>query len=166
MEKLELEPLELEITLSDYERERGKPMPSMNHSIAQSEIVFVLKTDYRTQFSVLSELSVTLNGNKFTPDVAVYPPLFIDWQHDIISFTEPPLTTIEIISPTQSLQELTRKTEDYFTGGVKSCWIVMPGLQTILVMQPDRSKVYFQSNDTLQDPATGISLDVGKIFVT
>lgn len=87
-----------------------------------------------------------------------------DWMHDEISLSEPPLTTIEILSPTQALADLIDKSEDYFSGGVKSCWIVLPRLTTILVMQANLHKSYFQIGDTLTDPATGITLAVDSIF--
>ena len=33
--------------ISDYELERGKPMPSLNHSIIQANAIFELKSHYR-----------------------------------------------------------------------------------------------------------------------
>ena len=150
--------------VSDYERERGKPMPSRNHSIAQAELIFLLKSTFRKQYSILSESSITLNTRKYTPDITIYPIIPIDWKHDEISLTEPPLTTIEILSPTQTLTTLIDKSEDYFSGGVKSCWVVMPLLETILVIHANRSKVYYQRGDTLNDAATGITLDVDAVF--
>jgi len=150
--------------LSDYELERGKPIPSKNHSIAQAALIFALKSAYRQEYSILSESSVTLNGDKHTPDVTIFPKILIDWERDEISFFEPPLTTIEILSPIQVLENLLDKAEDYFSGGVKSCWIVLPRLKTILVMQANRLKTYFQIGETLTDPATGITLQVSDIL--
>lgn len=99
-----METLELQQTsalpagqLSDYELERGKPMPSNNQSIAQAALIFALKSAYRQQYSILSNASVTLNGDKHTPDVSIFPKMLIDWVSDEITFFEPLLTTIEIL---------------------------------------------------------------------
>ncbi len=42
--------------LSDYELERGKPMPSTNHAFVQVPMIGVL-LHYAGEFSILSELS-------------------------------------------------------------------------------------------------------------
>ena len=152
-------------TLSEYELERGKPMPSKNHAIIQTALSFALYEQYRKQFSILSEVSIKLANDKATPDIAIFPLLSFDWKHDEITLTEPPLTTIEILSPSQALSILTDKAEDYFSIGVKSCWIVLPQLTTILTMQASgRTTTYFQIGDTLTDPATGITLEIKSIF--
>ncbi len=152
-------------TLSEYELERGKPMPSKNHAFIQTRLGFALYEQYRKQFSILSEVSIKLANDKATPDIAIFPLLSFDWKHDEITLTEPPLTTIEILSPTQALSILTDKAEDYFSIGVKSCWIVLPQLTTILTMQASvRTTTYFQIGDTLTDPATGITIDIKSVF--
>ncbi len=153
-----------ESTLSEYEQERGKPMPSKNHAIIQTALSFALFGRYRKQFSILSEVSISLSSDKATPDIAIFPLLSVDWKHDEITLSEPPLTTIEILSPSQALSVLTDKAEDYFSIGVKSCWIVLPQLTTILTIQADRTNTYFQIGDTLNDPATGITLEVDAVF--
>ncbi len=48
--------------ISDYELERGKPMPSENHSAIQLNIGFELKTKYRNQFRFMSELNIEVGG--------------------------------------------------------------------------------------------------------
>ena len=40
----------LAVEISEYELERGKPMPSTNHSAVQLNMGFELKTRYRDQF--------------------------------------------------------------------------------------------------------------------
>ena len=152
-------------TLSEYELERGKPMPSKNHARLQLKLASLLEMQYGKTFTMLSEISIKLANDKATPDIAIFPLLSFDWKHDEITLTEPPLTTIEILSPSQALSILTDKAEDYFSIGVKSCWIVLPQLTTILTMQASgRTTTYFQIGDTLTDPATGIVLDVGAVF--
>lgn len=139
-------------------------MPSKNHARIQLKLALQLEMHYGKNFTVLSEVSIKLANDKATPDIAIFPILTFDWKHDEITLSEPPLTTIEILSPTQALSVLTDKAEDYFSIGVKSCWIVLPQLTTILTIQADRTNTYFQIGDTLNDPATGITLEVDAVF--
>jgi len=50
--------LETEVAkeLSAYELERNKSIPSLNHAILQSNIIFELKTLYRHQYSLPASL--------------------------------------------------------------------------------------------------------------
>ena len=48
--------------ISDYELERGKPVPSVNHSAVQANTVFELKTHCRGQFRFMSELTLLSRG--------------------------------------------------------------------------------------------------------
>jgi|GEM_PF-3389664 len=50
--------------LSEYEIERGKPVPSLNHGIIQSNLCFTILAKYRAEYSVISELSVELDKTK------------------------------------------------------------------------------------------------------
>jgi Uma2 family endonuclease len=113
---------------------------------------------------MLSETSIKLHSNKSTPDIIICAPMIFDWNADEITLSEPPLTTIEILSPTQALDTLLEKSEDYFSIGVRSCWIVLPKLETILLLQANRQRTYFQRGDTLTDPTNGVTLEVEEIF--
>ena len=79
--------------LSEYEIERDKLRPSTNHAFLQDNISFELNLLYRAAYKVLPE----------------------------IRRDDPPLVTIEILSPEQNLQDLIDKTDRYFEFGVKSC---------------------------------------------
>jgi Uma2 family endonuclease len=114
--------------LSDYEKERGKPLPSFSHGTIQADLIIALG-EHRSEFSIVSELSLELpveskggeaNGNagsgdraamvratrrttalRVTPDISVYRKKEVDWTHDVVRMTEPPLLAVEIVSPTQ-----------------------------------------------------------------
>ncbi len=121
-----METLELK-QLSDYELERGKPMPSLNHSIAQSHLLVELSVRYRKTHTFLSELSLSMPEKPDTvPDICIYPKMEVDFLHDRTSVSEMPLTIIEIVSPSQSNDEILAKFERYFNAGIKSCWLVLP----------------------------------------
>jgi hypothetical protein len=62
-------------TLSDYERERGKPLPSFNHGVIQMQTGAALM---QPGYTVVSELALALDDWHGTPDLCVYPERPID----------------------------------------------------------------------------------------
>lgn len=151
--------------VSDYELERGKPMPTLNHSIVQDNLTFALKFHYRDQYSFLPEINLTMPERPdAVPDIAIYPKLQIDFLHDITSMLEMPLTSIEIVSPSQSDAEILAKFERHFKAGVQSCWLVMLSFQAISVYSSFDKYRFFSENDTLTDSATGIELALSELF--
>src|SRR3990172_7445792 len=121
-------------TISEYELERGKPMPSTNHSFIQL-VLGSMFLRYSKQFTFLSEVSLKLGEFRATPDISVYPKFTINWLHDEIKKTKPPLLVVEIISPMQGMQDVIDKIEKYFENGVKSCWLVLPAIQSNTVFK-------------------------------
>lgn len=151
--------------LSEYELERGKPMPTLNHSMTQGNLVFALKLQYRQQFSFLPELNLAMPERPdAVPDIAIYPKLEIDFLHDVTAMIEMPLTIIEIVSPSQSDTEIVAKFERYFEAGVQSCWLVMPVFKAISVYSSIRQFKFFTDETILVDPTTGIELVLSEIF--
>ena len=156
------EPTFLATISSEYELERGKPMPSKNHSRIQRRLLFAL-VRFEPHYEALPEFSLELEGDKSVPDISVYPASPVDWQHDEIRSTEPPLLTIEIVSPTQSHYSLLEKSRAFLEHGVPICWIVQPELEAIIVMKPNAKPRIFTSG-RVSDEATGIFVDIEDIF--
>lgn len=151
--------------ISDYERERGKPMPTFNHAIVQKNLLVSLDVRYRKTHTVLPEINITMPERPDTvPDIAIYPKLPVDFLHDIQSMTEMPLTVIEIISPSQSNDNILAKFERYFAVGIQSCWLVIPSFQSISVYSAPGKYQFFMSGTTLSDPVTGFELSVDEVF--
>lgn len=151
--------------VSAYELERGKPMPTLNHAYVQSNLLAELKVRYKKTFTALSELNLSMPQRPDTvPDIAIYPKLQIDFLHDIQSMTQMPLTAIEIISPSQSNDDILAKFERYFDAGVKSCWLVIPSFKAISVYSAPGAYKFFQHDTTLTDAATGIELALHEVF--
>ncbi|MEY4905540.1 MAG: hypothetical protein RLZZ292_3355 [Bacteroidota bacterium] len=149
---------------SSYEEERGKPMPSYNHGRLQTKIASFLDTNYGEEYDILSEISIKIDDWGVTPDIGIFPLQKVDFQHDIIKMEIVPLCAIEILSPTQSLNELIDKSEQFFLKGAKSYWLVIPQLQNIYVFNALFSYQIFQKNDILKDENMKIELDMKKIF--
>ncbi len=151
--------------LSDYERERGKPMPTLNHSVVQGNLVFALKLTYRQRYRFLPEINLTMPEHPdAVPDIAIYPNLEIDFLHDVTSMTEMPLTVIEIISPSQAHDGILAKFERYFNAGIRPCWLVMPSFKAISVYSAIGKYQFFPDAAILTDPVTGIELPLHDVF--
>lgn len=149
-------------TVSDYERERGKPMPGKLHGFTQSVLIALLM-QHRDRYTLFSELTLELDDWQVTPDLSLYPKMTIDFTRDEIRMTEPPLLAVEIASPTQGMQELVDKIRRLLEAGVRSCWLVQPMLQTITVfsgtMEP---RTYSQG--PIQDAALDIEISADDVF--
>ncbi|MCU0355214.1 MAG: Uma2 family endonuclease [Cytophagales bacterium] len=154
---------EMETTfLSNYELETGKPMPSKHHAKLQARLSQVLLNAYEQQYDIYSELSLELLTGKATPDIAVYPKSTDNWLIDEIRVTNPPLSVMEILSPTQGLQDLTDKFAVYF-GEVKSYWVLIPNFKTIHIITPDLQVATF-AEGIAKDKTTGIEIAVAALF--
>ena len=156
----------LDAIQSDYELERGKPMPGKLHGRLQAKLIGLLYASCGQTHTIYSELSLTLAPQyaRQVPDVALYEGIIPYTTTDEITVSEVPVTTIEILSPTQGLEELTDKIERYLAAGVKSCWLVLPGIRTVSVSTTPGEYQTFDRHQKLVDPATGIELELSALF--
>lgn len=158
-----METLVLEAT-SAYELERHKPTPSKLHSIVQANIGFELKTLYPTLFDVFSELTLDFVEGDVVPDISLFPKGVLSFIEDEIRVHTSPLLAIEILSPTQALQELLTKSTRYFQNGVQSYWLVIPPLRSIHVFSSPQDYEVFKKKDILNDQILDIQIDLTKVF--
>jgi Uma2 family endonuclease len=150
--------------LSDYEIERGKPMPDKNHAIIQGRLIFRLNFNYGEKFSILPEIHIGLPTRERVPDLAIYPPLSFEADNNEIRMTQMPLCAIEILSEMQNLNDLSKKCGEYFTAGIPSYWLVLPALTSIYVFHSRHDYKIFSYKDRLIDSVLDIELDLGEIF--
>ncbi len=137
-------------------------MPSTNHAIVQTNLVgeWLRQRDFRT----LAELTLDIDGDRFTPDISVYPrSLPIDFTRDVVRRTDPPLAVVEIFSPQQGTQDVLDKLPVYFAHGVKSVWIVSPPLHHIEI-HTAAGEVRRYLEGVATDPATGLTADLAAVF--
>lgn len=144
-----------------YEEERGKPMPSKNHGIIQANLI--VEFAKHREFRVISELTLEVNGQSYTPDLCVYRREPADFQHDVVRRLDPPLLTVEIVSPSQGYGVIISKVDAYFQHGVGSCWMIFPPSQNITVLTPGNPPLNFASG-LATDPATGVTADLAAVF--
>ncbi len=150
--------------LSEYELERGKPMPTQQHSLTQMNLSAALKVRYQRKFVIFPELTIELGDKTAVPDISVYPYYAIEWgAEDPAAVAEPPLLAVEIISPSQTLREINKKVQKYFAQGIKSCWIVQPELQIVSVLHPGAKPQTF-STGLVRDDVVGIEVPLEEVF--
>jgi Uma2 family endonuclease len=143
------------------EEERGEMSPSYNHSFLSYRIAKAIDQD--EQFNIHIELTIEINGHDYVPDIAVYEQRGIDFLHDTIKTQEMPMLIVEILSPTQSVREVTEKIALFLEAGVKSCWLVLPEVKTITVFHDIRQPVSY-SIGNLVDDRLGVEISVAEIF--
>ena len=152
--------------ISDYELERGKPRPSLHHALVQSNLIFFIRSSLGADYVIMSELNLVIDERKMVPDICLFRRAELDLAVEQINLATPPLTAIEILSPTQAIGELLAKAQRYFAAGVQSYWLVVPDLWAVAVFNtadPKKYK-YFYNGQNLTDPVTGADLPVGPLF--
>ena len=148
-----------------YELERNKPMPSLNHAKIQMRLVAHLFNAYANEYDVLPELTIAFPVKPAVPDIAIYPKVADDWKNDIIKRTELPLLAIEILSPRQVFDDIMDKINDiYFPAGLKSAWVILPSAQSVMIFTPDAAKPQLFNSGIMRDTASGFEVDLDKIF--
>ena len=153
--------LEIPIITDDAQDEK---MSSLNHSDLQTRLGFLLMLAYRQQYSIYTELDLDFASGKTRPDLCIMPKRKVDWLADEIIVQDVPLTTIEILSPEQSLNSLTERIyKKHFPAGVKTVWLVVPTVQTVSILLPGRKQINF-SQGIITDPVTTIQLNLDEIF--
>jgi len=148
---------------AEYLLERGKPMPSKNHSKLESRLARLLGNDYKEKYDVFVELSLELNTGRVTPDLCFFKPEVSDWLEDEIRVKNAPLGVIEIVSPKQSTQDLVDKLDLYFGAGVLTCWIVIPTFKMINIFYSKHNYKTFMSGELL-DEKLDIRLNLEEVF--
>jgi len=141
-------------------------MGSRNHSYLQMKLGALLLG--LENYMVLSEISLDSsslesNTKEMRPDLALFSPLPIDFLQDEIRMQTMPLLVIEILSPRQSIDEILEKFRGYFQLGVKSCWLVLPPLQSVSVFSAPNKEQTFSQGDVV-DNVLAIRLAVESIF--
>jgi Uma2 family endonuclease len=77
-----------------------------------------------------------------------------------------PILAVEILSPSDTQELVTKKMRAYLDAGVKFVWIVDPDIETITVHQPDAEPVMLRKSDEMNgDPhLPGLRFPVAAVF--
>ena len=147
------------------EVEEDIDMPSFNHSVVTQNIGFYLQSHYRERYLVCQQLSLNLQGWDSIPDISVYRrgTLTADWRNDQEKVLLPPDLAIEVLSPKQHLSTLITKILRLLDNGVKSAWLVLPGLGQITIFHSDKTEKTF-TEGILHDPIADIDMPLADVF--
>ncbi len=135
--------------------------PSYNHSYLAYKIARALDRDEK--YNIHIEMTLDIGGTDYIPDISLYEKQRIDFLHDKIKAEEPPILLVEILSPKQTVNEITDKIEIYFQTGVQSCWLVIPPTKTIVLFHDIHHPVSY-SRGNFTDSVIGIDVSVEDIF--
>lgn len=155
METQAVEIIETEVSLEEA--------MSFNHSRLTYRLSILLSA-YENKYDILPELEFELSTGRLKPDVALLAKQEYNWEEDIIRYPHPPITAIEILSPTQSLDFLIAKIrKGYFPAGTQSAWLIVPSLKSIYLFLPEQAPTIV-TTDVLRDPACGVEITVEELF--
>ena len=140
-----------------------KPGRSHNLALLQQRLLTVLADWYGPQATVLSRLTLHLAGQALTPDVAVLKKADSLHQQDA-AVTEVPLLTVLVLDATTPFGPQVAVARQLVTAGVPSCWLVEPRLRTVTISAVPGEYQSFNHHETLRDPATGIELELARLF--
>ena len=78
----------------------------------------------------------------------------------------PPILAVEILSPSDTIEGVSEKVEEYLAAGVAIVWVVNPRFRTVEVFRPDADPQLFNIQQTLTaDPVLpGFNAPVRAIF--
>ena len=135
-------------------------MPSLNHSYMCLQIIKQLILN--DEIVPLPELTLDM-ANGLTPDISVFWKSKIkpNFFHDISKFPEKPILVIEVISSSQTIQEMLQKAKQMVNEGIKTVWSVEPYSQSVFVNTRERETL-FHAEKVNSD---NIIVDFAKIFI-
>ncbi len=137
-------------------------MPSKNHALIQTRLGTILSRS--PDYEAASEMTIDIgSGTPLTPDLSIVKRMPLDLWNDIPRVSEPPITTVEIISASQSPEEMVRKIHTYLRHGVQSCWLVNPPMQNITIFTQGGKRKTFDEGIVI-DPVTGLTAELDVIF--
>jgi Uma2 family endonuclease len=171
-------PVEMEPVLPDlYEVVDGeikeKLMSARSTDVA-SVITQVLGGEIRSRqlgkicVEMLYRIDVTSNLQR-RPDVSFVSSAKWPWNRpapEVAAWDMIPDLAIEVISPTNKMEEVMDKMDEYFRAGVSKVWIVLPVQQRIFIFESVTKVRVLTRADTFEDATLfpGLSLPLTSLF--
>lgn len=134
-------------------------MPSLNHSYICLQILKQLISNEAIE--PLPELTLDI-ANGLTPDISIFPKAKIQPNpfRDILRFQERPILAIEVVSSSQTIQEMLQKATQLVNEGVKVVWTVEPYSRTVFVTTQNSETLFHE--ELIENE--GIQVDFSKVF--
>lgn len=142
----------------EYSRQ-DEAMPSLNHSYICLQILRQLLQN--EDIAPLPELTLDIDKG-LTPDISVFPKEQIqpNFFRDISKFPRLPVLAIEVISSSQTIQELLEKAEQLVKAGINAVWTVEPHSRSVFAMTQTEEKLFHSEVVEYE----GIRVDFAKVF--
>lgn len=139
--------------------EHVEAMPSLNHSYICLQILRQLVLNETIE--PLPELTLDI-ANGLTPDISIFPKgqVYPNLFHDVLRFQEKPILAIEVVSSSQTIQEMLEKAAQLIKAGVKVVWTVEPYSRSVFVTTPIEEQLFH--GETVE--SEGITVDFSKVF--
>ena len=156
-----------------YELDEGEllmePSPAVRHNLIRQRIAFKLMQFVESKHLgiVLEEMDFRLSADTVrNPDVAFVTAEHvkkIDLDHSPVNGA--PAFAVEVISPSNSAQDMAKKTQQYLLAGCHTVWIVYPSLRVVEVHSASGSR-QVRAPELLREESLfhGFSLSLSYIF--
>lgn len=153
-----------------------RPMTRRNrwHSQVESQIVHILKTWRESQpeprgqvFSGEIGCDLPIVNSSVGIDVAYFSAEMLAAQPDGAKYlVGTPDLAVEILSPSDTVERVHEKIQDYLEAGTPHVWTVDVDFRTITVYQPDESPRMYSANDelTAEPHLPGFSVRLTNVF--
>ena len=144
----------------NLERDRqDEEMPSLNHSYICLQILRQLLQNEKVE--PLPELTLDI-ANGLTPDISIFPKEQIhpNFFRDVPKFQQMPVLAIEVISSSQTIEELLEKAAQLIQAGVKVVWTIEPHSRSVFVTTPSEEKLFHDGIVENEE----IQVDFAKVF--
>jgi Uma2 family endonuclease len=138
---------------------QDEAMPSLNHSYTCIQILRQLLQN--EDIAPLPELTLDI-GKGLTPDISVFPKEQIqpNFFRDVSRFPQLPVLAIEVISSSQTIQELLEKAAQLVKAGINTVWTIEPHSRSVFVTTQAEEKLFH--SEVVENE--GISVDFAKVF--
>jgi Uma2 family endonuclease len=149
-----------------------KPMPQGKHSRFQGKLVTQINeiVEAPKMALALPELRCTFGGRSIVPDVAVFAwnRLPRDEQGDLLNvFSAAPDWTIEILSPDQNQNKVTRNILHCLDHGCQLGWLLDPEERSALIYPSGQQPIFIEELDILlpvPDLVSGLQLTLSDLW--
>lgn len=121
------------------------------HGVLQGRLAHALKAQIGGE--VIVECAIATPAGLFVPDLAWASPTFMDMWGAESPLMRAPEVCVEVISPSNSRQEMAEKRDAYFAVGAQEVWFVY-----------QNSKRWEFYGATGQLPNSGFAVDLSEIF--
>ena len=138
---------------------QDEEMPSLNHSYICLQILRQLLQNEKVE--PLPELTLDI-ANGLTPDISIFPKEQIhpNFFRDVPKFQQMPVLAIEVISASQTIEELLEKASQLIQAGVKVVWTIEPHSRSVFVTTPSEEKLFHDGVVENEE----IQVDFAKVF--